>query len=165
MVILAAAARPPRPRPVLAAGQADRARGPVLPGRGTRAWSAETPHRIARVLIRMVAEPLRVRRARGSHGTPFQQTKGGMRAGSGRAVPLVAVLGPEPSLPGGRTDVNQAGACPDRTRAIPYKVRALMGQFQGKENGHSVGQVAMHPASARIRARSGRPGRARGALR
>src|SRR2546429_286379 len=60
-VILVAAARPPGPRPVPAAGPADRDGGPVLPGRGTRAWSAETPHRVAGVLIRMAAEPLRVR--------------------------------------------------------------------------------------------------------
>jgi len=49
-----------------------------------------------------------------------------MRAGSGRAVPQVTVLDPTPSLPRG-TDLNQAGACPDRTRAIPGKVRALIG--------------------------------------
>ena len=48
MVILAADARPwpPRTRPVPAAGRADRARGPVLPGRGTHAREAQTPHRI-----------------------------------------------------------------------------------------------------------------------
>ena len=57
MVILAAHARPPGPRPVPAAGRADRARGPVLPGRGTRGRNAQTPHRIAGVLIRMAAEP------------------------------------------------------------------------------------------------------------
>ena len=45
------------------AGRTDRKRGPALPGRGTRAWNEETPHRIDGVLIRMVAEPLRVRRA------------------------------------------------------------------------------------------------------
>jgi hypothetical protein len=33
------------------------------------------------------------------------ETKGGMRAGSGRAIPRVAVLGPSTSLPGGRADV------------------------------------------------------------
>ncbi len=113
MVIFAADARSPGPRPAPAAGQGDRARGPVRRGRGTSAWSTQTPHRISGVLIRMIAEPLRVRRAQGSHGTPFQQTKGGMRAGSARAIPLVAVLSPRPSLPGG-TDVNQAGARPDR---------------------------------------------------
>jgi hypothetical protein len=63
MVILAADARPPGPRPVPAAGRADRARGPVRPGRGTRARNAQTPHRIAGVLIRMIAGPLRVRHA------------------------------------------------------------------------------------------------------
>jgi len=98
---------------VQAAGRADRDRGPVLPGRDIRARDAGTPQRIAGVLIRMAAGPVRVRRARGSHGTPFHPTKGGMRAGSGRAVPQVTVLSPRPSLPRG-TDVNQAGACPDR---------------------------------------------------
>ena len=79
MVIFAADVRPPRPRPAPAAGRGDPARGPSLPGRGTCAWNSETPHPIGGVLIKMVAEPLRVRRARGSHGTPFQQTKGGSR--------------------------------------------------------------------------------------
>jgi hypothetical protein len=49
--------------------------------------------------------------------------QGGKRAGYGRAIPLVAVLGPivmvlgpRPSLPGGRADANQAeiGCRPDR---------------------------------------------------
>ncbi|HEX3309499.1 MAG TPA: hypothetical protein VHS32_24890 [Streptosporangiaceae bacterium] len=62
MVILAAAAGPSRPRPVPGAGRADRDRGPVLPGRGTRARNAQMPHRIAGVLIRVAARPVRVRR-------------------------------------------------------------------------------------------------------
>src|SRR6185437_6369541 len=98
MVVLAAEAVPPGPRPVPGAGRADRARGPVLPGRGTRARNVQTPHRIAGVLIRMAAEPLRVRRARGSHDTPFHRTKGGMRAGSVLVIPRVAVLGPRRRL-------------------------------------------------------------------
>ena len=59
----------------------------------------------------MAAGPVRVRHAGGSHGTPFQPAKGGMRAGSGRALPQVTVLNPTPSHPRGRTDLNQAGAC------------------------------------------------------
>ena len=60
MVVLAADARPSGPWPVPAAGRADRDRGPVLPGHGIRARSAQTPRRIAGVLIRMAAEPARV---------------------------------------------------------------------------------------------------------
>ena len=47
MVILAADARPPGPRPAPAAGRGDRDRGPVLPGRGPRAWNrgGATPDR------------------------------------------------------------------------------------------------------------------------
>jgi len=66
----------------------------------------------------MAAGPVRVRHAGGSHGTPFQQAKGGMRAGSGRAVPQVTVLDPTPSLPRG-TDLNQAGSLPGPDASHP----------------------------------------------
>ena len=36
-----------RPRPVPGAGRGDRDRGPVLPGRGARAWNAGAPHHLA----------------------------------------------------------------------------------------------------------------------
>ena len=75
MVVLAADAWPSVPRPVPAAGRGDRPLGPVLPGRGTRAGNARTPHRIAGVLIKMVAGPIRARHSRRSHGTPFQQNE------------------------------------------------------------------------------------------
>ena len=42
-------------------------------------------------------------------------------------------LNPEPLRALRPEDKGQAGACPDRTRAIPYTVQAVVSSFQGPE--------------------------------